>query len=127
MDLVAGWSAWRAIGLLCCLHFVTFLHSGAINRLARCHGGYSFFLLVALGSVLQHATAGGVVLTLVRFFSGQAEYPGSNLVYGVWSEEFILAISLKQARWNISVHSPCSPSNCMFQSPIRQLVAVLLR
>ena len=68
MDLVAGWSAWRAIGLLCCLHFVTFLHSGAINRLARCHGGYSFFLLVALGSVLQHATAGGVVLTLVRFF-----------------------------------------------------------
>ena len=71
MDLVAGWSAWRAIGLLCCFHFVTFLHSGAINRLARCHGGYSFFLLVALGSVLQHATAGGVVLTLVRFFLGK--------------------------------------------------------
>jgi hypothetical protein len=68
LDLIAGWSAWRAIGLLCCFHFVTFLHSGAINRLARCHGGYSFFLLVALGSVLQHATAGGVVLTLVRFF-----------------------------------------------------------
>ena len=71
MDLVAGWSAWRAIGLLCCLHFVTFLHSGAINRLARCHGGYSFLLLVALGSGLQHATAGGVVLTLVRFFLGK--------------------------------------------------------